>query len=448
MPPLDMPLNLPALARRSDEWSQVAQYLSLADLGRVQSVSSVFLDAVTPRMMERAALALIRQEEDPAVSVGDLRALRCHPAAQSWADSDCHAAACLASLHHAGRRPVAGPASERVEHPVESRVRMLDLATRALTRDGRVIVWGQDVQSRLVAKYAVRAGQMMPLTLPDGFRTAAAIPRINSSKHFLRPPPDCWLLMNADRELHYYHTDSRLLVRLPIARSTTPHTVDLSRNGRFVAMATNNAAGPGETRLQCYDRERDQISMDAHITDANLFQISVADDGRLFVGSYTRGYAFSRDGGVTQYAFGSGYNTLFRLSPDERFLMRSCSCPGEGNHNDLVLQDLGNGRETRLSRDIPPRAGQGGAMRPESIAFSLLNRLVAIAYEDGALQVFDLRQGTASSAPVLARGSLPVTGVSLQPHTSFDGFDRVHTVFRQCIGREVTLAMHTMDLSV
>ncbi|RAS14192.1 hypothetical protein DFO50_1117 [Microvirgula sp. AG722] len=446
MPPLDMPLNLPALARRSDEWSLVAQYLSLADLGRVQSVSSVFLDAVTPRMMERAALALIRQEEDPSVAAGDLRTLRCHPAAQPWADSGFHAAACLASLHHAGRLPVAGRAGERVQHPVESRVRMLDLATRALTRDGRVIVWGQDVQSLLVAKYVVRAGQIMPLTLPDGFRTAAAIPRINSSKHFLRPPPDCWLLMNADRELHYYHTDSRQLVRLPMARSTTPHTVDLSRSGRFVAIATSNTAGPGETRLQCYDRERDQVSLDARISDANLFQISVADDGRLFVGSYTRGYAFSRDGDVTLYSFAGGNHALFRLSPDERFLMRSCSCIGEGNCNDIVLQDLGNGRETRLPRDIPPRTGQSGAMRPESIAFSLLNRLVAIAYEDGALQIFDLRQGAAGSAPVMARGNLPVTGVSLQPHTSFDGFDRVCTVFRQRIGREVTLAMHTMDL--
>ena len=52
----DMPLTLPALARRPDDWECIAPHLSLTDLGRLRSVSSTFRDAVTPRMMERAAL--------------------------------------------------------------------------------------------------------------------------------------------------------------------------------------------------------------------------------------------------------------------------------------------------------------------------------------------------------------------------------------------------------
>ena len=80
MPLDEWPSMLSTLARRPYEWPYVAQYLSLADLGRLRAVSTTCRDAVTPGMMERAAMDLIRLEEGATVSAEDLRDFRFHPA--------------------------------------------------------------------------------------------------------------------------------------------------------------------------------------------------------------------------------------------------------------------------------------------------------------------------------------------------------------------------------
>lgn len=444
MPPLDMPLNLQTLAQRPDEWSYVAKFLTLKDLARLRAVSTQFREVVTPAQMEKAALEILRRGEGDNVSVDDLRHVRLHPAVQGLADNHGPASACLASLYYTVNPSGEQRVSEQIVNPIIPQVRTLDLATRSLTRDGRVVVWGLDAQNRIVAKYVVRGGEMEPLVLPHGFTTVPSMCRSSVCKQFLHLPPDCWLLMNADDELHCYDAGDGGLTRLPLPRSTMPHTTDLSRSGRFIATATIIAEGPGETRLQCYDRLLDRISVDVHIADVNLFQISVADDGRLFVGSHTSGYAFNLSGEVTRYPYEGGYNALFRLSPDERFLIRSCFRHNEDGDN-ILLQDLHDGRETILPRLMPSRVG-GGSTRPGSLAFSLLNRLVAVAYEDGALQVFDLQREDDRGAHALVRTSLPISGISMQPHVSFDGFGRIHTVFRQRSGEEISLTMHTLSL--
>lgn len=436
--------TLQGFAQSDDYWFYLTQHLSLADLGNLNSVSRVFHGATRPRTVERAALDFIRQEERGAVTAQALHQFRCHPATRNLVDSGLHATACVQSLYLA-RQAVANGMVHSTVRTLELPGRMQCLDVLPQTRDGRVVCWNTETGSNQPIRHLVRAGRVLPFALPDGLAASArtaSLGGISAARQFLVPQPDYWALTNRDRALHVWRADTAQLTSVPLQSPGRVHMSAVSGNGRFVAMAAAGLNGGG--RMQCYDREQDLRCVDRNIVDSLFCQLSVADDGKLFVGSHLQGYQLSPDGMLKIVPFLHQYNSLYTLSPDERFLIRS-GVHGSDDIGAITLEDLWCGPEIFLPRLQPLRPG-GWSLRPASIAFSALNALVAIAYHDGVIQVFDLSRGRA--CPVASMGEMEFADstVLMQPHVSFDGFDRVHTVFRHFSGEDIVLRVHTLNL--
>lgn len=424
-----------------DEWREVMKLLSLEDLGRLRSTSVAFRDAVPLGAIERAALRFIRQREGDQVSVEDLRHFRFHPAVRAWADAGQYAAACVASLFHIRKEVAQGNIDIRHSDIALPEGR-LQLDVMAQTRDGRaVVVHVRPGESP--TRYLVGAGQVVSLQLPDGLVPYPSIMNlggIHASRSFLSPRPDWWVLEGPSNGCHFYHAGTRERTALPLLATASPHMAAVSANGRFVAVAACGRQRDG--LVQCFDRDQNRISMHTQIPDRLLCQLSVANDGRVFAGAQQRGYLLRPDAEPVLYPFEHMLNSLFRLSPDERFLIRSgmhsgCEC------GDIVLEDTGTGKQRVLPRMTSLRPN-GCATYPAGIAFSPLNALAAVVYYDGVIAVFDLHGEDMCRAQILAEADFPWPGGLVQPQICFDGFDRVHTVLLG-VG-DTTLGRHTLFL--
>lgn len=444
-----MPALIPDLAGR-DEWSGVLDYLSLADLGRLRCVSSSFSAAITPQMLEQTALAFIRREEGDGVSASALDTFRIHPAAGELAAARCPATACLASLHHVRRDAMARGGHGMLRllplHPAG----MAGMDHRPVVRDGRMAALGIYDGGSDPGWYSIdiRTDEIRTVRLPAGFSALAPslhVARVTIGKHFLVPPCDGWLLADTTGGLHLYGPACAETIPLPIPGATAQTMADMSCNGRFVGMVTR---GDGEgSRVRCYDRERGRFCVEERIDDSDVCQLSVSDDGTLFLGAHRQGYVFAPDGDMAVRPYLNGCNGLFRLSVDGRFLMRTAysgvlgACEGC-----IMLERRPQGQEILLPRRKATRPGFWSS-RPGGIAFSALNALVAVVYLDGMLQVFDLQQNDGNGARVLAETVLPWAGVmSQQPVICFEGFDRVHVAFWQRTGQAFRLAKFTLEM--
>ncbi|AVY93837.1 hypothetical protein DFO50_11113 [Microvirgula sp. AG722] len=444
-----MPALIPDLAGR-DEWAGVLDYLSLADLGRLRCVSASFSVAITPQMLEQTALAFIRREEGDGVSASTLGAFRIHPAAGELAAARCPAAACLASLHHVRRDAMArggyGMLRLLPRHPAG----MDGMDHRPVVRDGRMAAPGiyEGGSDPGWHSIDIRTDEIRTFRLPAGFRALASslhVARITIGKHFLVPPCDGWVLADTTGGLHLYGPARAETIPLPISGATAQTMADLSCNGRFVGMVTR---GDGEdSRVRCYDRERDRLCVEGTIDDGDVCQLSVSDDGTLFLGAHRQGYVFAPDGDMTVCPYRNGFNCLFRLSADGHFLMRTVYSGGlSAREGYVMLERRSQGQEILLPRLTATRPGFWSS-RPGGIAFSALNALVAVMYLDGVLQVFDLQQNDGNGARVLAEAVLPWAGViSPQPVICFEGFDRVHVAFWQRMGPVFRLAKFTLEM--
>lgn len=110
---------------------------------------------------------------------------------------------------------------------------------------------------------------------------------------------------------------------------------------------------------------------------------------------------------------------------------------------DLVLDD----GERRI---LLPR-GHASRVRPFainslSIAFSVLNALAAVVYEDGLIQVFNLRQTMADCAQVLATVMVLPERQMVEAAIRFDGFGQVHTIFSYLTDHGPRLDEHILYL--
>lgn len=213
---------------------------------------------------------------------------------------------------------------------------------------------------------------------------------------------------------------------------------------RFVA--TTTWVGQGESLVRCYDRTQDCLCVDALLADCRATQVSVANDGKVFVGTPLGGHVIAAGGDVQVYPDPPAANgerlagTVFRLSPDERFLIR----PGP-HSGSLLLEDLRDGRHVILPRMEPLRPGQQ-CLKPASIAFSVLNALAAVAYQDGLILVFDLLHEDVHGACQLTRAELRCPGWLEGLSIRMDGFDRVQTIFAYRSDAELPLGRHTLCL--
>lgn len=453
MPLTGVPSILPGLIRRADEWPSVAQFLSLADLGRLCAVSTACRDEVTPTMMERAALDLIRREEGNAVSGDDLRQFRFHPATRKWADKGLYATACMASLWHVCREAGEGSlAMQQASIALPGIMHRFDLLPQV--QDGRAIAWHFDLEQHRVARHLVGDTQQLPLSLPDGYAPyPCGAGGIGAAKAFLTPRPAGLLIGDLQCVPSLYCLDTETLTPLPLPLSLPGgegrlFMAAMSAHRRCVAMATWHS--DGGCLVKCYDRVRDCLSTDTLIADCWPAQISVSESGRIFVGSPLSGYAIDTGPGARPQPYPYPLvpdpscltETVFRLSPDERFLIR----PGLDGGS-LLLDDQRSGHYVFLPRMEPVRPGQQ-CRKPASIAFSALNALAAVAYHDGLILVFDLRHEDAHGARRLARAELCCIERLERLIIRMSGFDQVHTVFGYRSDRGLSLGRHTLHLGL
>ena len=445
-----MPLNeirpmLSSLIRRQDEWERVVQYLSLADLGRLQSVSAALRGAITPKMVEKAALSLIRREENDAITAGDLSHFRFHPATREWVDAGLYATACMASLHHVRQDAGAGCLAVRQEQiSLPGAMHRLDLLPQL--QDGRAITWHIDPERNQVVRHLVGDEQAQPFLLPAGLVPYPyGVGGLGATRSCVLPRPAWLLLGNPLRIPSLYCVDTEALIPLPLPAVDGRLFIGAaSASRRFVA--TTTWAGQGESLVRCYDRTQDCLCVDARLADCWATQVSVANDGRVFVGSPLGGHVIAAGGDVQAYPHPPAANgellteTVFRLSPDERFLIR----PGPYSGS-LLLEDLRDGRHVILPRLEPLRPGQQ-CLKPASVAFSVLNALAAVAYQDGLILVFDLQHEDAHGASRLMRAELHCLGWLEGLSIKMDGFDRVQTIFAYRSDTELPLGRHIICL--
>lgn len=218
---------------------------------------------------------------------------------------------------------------------------------------------------------------------------------------------------------------------------------DVSANGRFIGLITADGC------VRRYDNQQDcaqQIDLNG---DSEAFTISVANDGTLYIGSCQHTY-IAPAGASSEFKQGPGLtqaNTIFCLSADEKFLISQRRSKKGTRKSEIVLKDLKNtGRETVLLS--APTEVLTDKARPHSIAFSSLNALIAVGYQDGLIEIFTLTDPSKPYAPLLTSFMLPHYSVLPScPLVSFaQGFDQLHITYRGR-GNAIELGTFTFGLN-
>ncbi|AVY93836.1 hypothetical protein DAI18_07095 [Microvirgula aerodenitrificans] len=435
---------LSALAARH-EWDGVQKCLSLADMGRLCLVSPALREVVTPGMLDRAALDLIRCRETGGVAGGDLCGLRFHPAAQRFVDTEHYAAASIASLHYVWKDACHGRCQASTT-AVQWLMGML-APSAASTRSGGISVTLSTTSMSGMAQdlhYFIAGGQASPLRFPGSlkFPPRQCSLQLNTSRDYVLDTPAHWLLKDGSNRLYAYAAASEEAVPLPMEWDHGA-TVAMSRSGRF-AIAVSTPEG-GISTLHCHDRLQDASRVTTIASgDYPICQAAVTDQGRAYVASHQSGHVTGEQGEAEMHAFSDSRQSLFMLSPDERFLIRSRY---SSLHGDLVLLDLQDSREVILPR-LAGYLPWGASIRPMSVAFSVLNMLAAVLYDDGAVHLFNLHRAEAQAESVVL-GTVPMSPGSsaTQPYIGFDGFDRIHVVYQVQTESGVVLEMQTLHIA-
>ncbi len=218
---------------------------------------------------------------------------------------------------------------------------------------------------------------------------------------------------------------------------------DVSANGRFIGLIT---ADGFVRRYDIQQRCIQEIDLNG---DSDAFTISIASDGTLYIGSRQHTYIATADAnsvikqgpGLTQT------NAIFCLSTDEKFLISQRRSKKSTRRSEIVLKDLESGGQETILLSAP--AGQlTHAARPHSIAFSPLNALIALGYQDGLIEIFTLTDPSKPYAPRLTSFMLPQYSVlPCCPLVSFaHGFDQLHITYRGR-GNAIELGTFTFGLN-
>lgn len=409
--------------------------------------------------LDQAAQAKISDAEGAEVSADVLRQARVHPAAHGWVAAGYHAIAYLVSTHHVYERIRSqGSVSPWLASiPLWSRPPAADFSPhfepRPQARDGRMFIVSND--EALPARHRVQLFDISAhsIGLPDipvgGNREVGpAGVRVNvaSAKDFLWAPAELSVWVSAGNWVFLCDAIRLERIALPVRVKDGAILADVSRNGRYVALISIDMDIDTGSLLTFYDRTVGRGSLRASRLAFVPSQLSVADDGMLFVGGEQHGYRMNADTcTLATYAYRQTSFGLFRLSADGGFLIRPrLAEEALGMEGDIVLE----GRRGSGCIVLPRVSHSRSYLDPwpGGIAFSVLNLLVAVAYQDGRLQVFDLQQTEGRGARVLVETDLPMADKQLLPRLCFEGLDRLHVLFRQCLDGHVYLARTTLYL--
>ncbi len=257
---------------------------------------------------------------------------------------------------------------------------------------------------------------------------------------FIRPPLKFEIFIDSSHTIY---------LRQPIGNVITVDTLndsfkaaDVSANGRFIGLITADGC------VRRYDNQQScaqQIDLNG---DSEALTISVANDGTLYIGSRQHTYIApaGTNNGVKQGPGLTQTNTLFCLSTDEKFLISQRRSKKGTRRSEIVLKDLQNsGRETILfSAPTGPLTDEA---RPHSIAFSALNALIAVGYQDGLVEIFTLTDSSKPYAPLLTSFMLPQYSVLPScPLVSFaQEFNQLHITYR---GRDNAVELGTFTFGL
>ncbi len=319
-------------------------------------------------------------------------------------------------------------------------------------------------------------------TLPQGIRRRmrhATPGGVAIAKAFIRPPQKFEIFIDRSHTVYLQQTAGNFDFVALDDLSSSFKAANVSANGHFAALIT------AEGSVRRYDNQQGCMQEVDLNGDSEAITISIANDGTLYIGSRQHTYMVPA-GSKSAIKQGRGLeqnNKIFCLSVDERFLI-SQRCNSRGTKkSEILLHDLQNeGQEIVLS-SAQPRT-QPDSTRPCSIAFSQLNALVAVGYQNGLIEIFALenlcappavrntfaasalaQQGGITPLRGLCKGSLPnpdthkpdaqlVTSLRLPQYSALPpcplvsfakGFDQLHVTYR---GRNNAVELGTLTFGI
>jgi len=375
------------------------------------------------KIRESTLLQHLSNHEGQALSAEDFQGFRFHQDAKSWAAAGHYATACqlslMRTLEEAGSQPIT------IEHSRFAPRQLNDM--RGIDKLGNVHVSSHGMEGPDELN-SLSAGVPTRLTdLPDGLQRfvqplTSGLTTCLSKSH-IKPPAQPELLHNRAGDLILLNTAGQLsrLDSFPEASCRQPsslRSVQLSANGRFAALL------PDSSPIRLYNLETGARLPVPRVSciDMSVCRALVTNNGTLYVATQPTSQQVTPEGAVLTL---SDMDQIFALSPDERFLLYRNSSDRAG---DFILRDLHN------HNDIPVKRTHADSFTlsntPSSIAFSPLNALLAVAYGDGGVEVFNLMNADANGARALASTRIPVQiGAFSCPLISFDkGFDRLQVV--------------------
>jgi len=403
-------------------------------------------DGWLDKSRESALLQRLSSYEGQTLSAEDFKGFRFHPDANCLVNDDRYAAACHLSLIRT--------LEEASAHPII--VNQINFAPqqlndmRGIDRFGNVHISSHNT-GEPSEEISLSAGSPTRLAeLPDGLQRFVQPPPLYSgltsclSKSYIKPPVQPELLYNRAGNLILLDARDQQITldTLPGAFFEYPSaikSVHFSANGRFAVLLPQ--FGP----VRLYDLGTGERLPVPRVSygDSSVCRALVSNDGTLYMDTQWASHRVTPEGAVLT---SQGMDQAYALSPDERFLLYRSS---SDRSDDFTLRDLHNHREIPVTRtqigsstlpDISPDIALSphNAMlcadyltsRPASIAFSPLNALLAVAYGDGGIEVFDLMNADAHGARSLARTQISVQAdIFSRPLVSFDrGFDHLQVV--------------------
>jgi hypothetical protein len=296
---------------------------------------------------------------------------------------------------------------------------------------------------------SLSGGERRPAPLPPGTQVLGpSVPPFAVINQLLTaradPAPGRVLVRSAAGTLSVWDPAGQALHALPDAFATRAERslAAMSVDGRYIGVVSINGK---QAQLKVLDSVTGNLLSDV-LLSAPPLQLSIAADGTALMAKEHQGYEVPPESlelaecKRSRLESGSG---LYMLSPDEREVIRGGPRPDA-----LVLAGRGGtGTGTLLAHPAPTEG-----VRPASVAFSPGKVLVAVAYSDNTVGVFDLSRLGAAGTPQLhyrLAGAGVVAG-AYRPQAWFDAEGgTVHTLFdaRPTRGQFGAPTLHRLPLA-
>uniref|UniRef100_UPI0034CDCFFC F-box protein n=1 Tax=Pseudoxanthomonas sp. UTMC 1351 TaxID=2695853 RepID=UPI0034CDCFFC len=356
----------------------IIQHLQLDDLINLSNVSHAWRNAITPKAFDQAAQAYITDRERGESPAWPLLAnAGFSTVANELTEKGFRYAAALVNLKSAiDRLP-----SLTLDSPHIHEMGPLLLAQRgpvysSSTSEPEFLATHNDGTPRIC--FVSRSSEIREPSRLTGYvlpkNGDSALAAVNSP--FSRGNEQLLVLDADTSRLSVYRSSDDALSSLPLNELGSFDCASISADGRFVAVIYR---GNGLARLIVFDRHEGMPVTD-ELVDIDSTSVTVDSRGVALVAGHAWGTQIHPNGGGIDFSPFSEPNSVYRLSHDERHIIRS------GDQRcDLVLESRDHNHQITLKHPHGP-----SDVSVKSIAFSPANAMAALTYSDASVAIFEL----------------------------------------------------------